>query len=173
MSTKSRIRDEERRTRIHLSLYDRIKFLLLFTLVFFVLVWASMADNPLLSFGDGCSQIFNQRKWLVLLFLIEVVRQLHFALSEILAPYHGIWQKYFGAVDKLIHKLSDWNRYRLSRLIKSILLIILLAVVLGAIYHETPVRALFYAPKALWSADRKSTRLNSSHIPLSRMPSSA
>ena len=29
---------------------------------------------------------------------------------------------------------------------------ILFSIVLGAIYKETPVRALFYAPKALWSA---------------------
>jgi cell division protease FtsH len=152
MSTNSRVRDEDRRTRIHLSIYDRVKFIALFVLVFFVLVWAALADNPLLSFSDGVSQIFNSKKWLAVLVLIEVVRQLHFALSEILAPYHGVWQSYFSFVDKVIHKISDWNRYRLSRLIKSILFVALLAVVLGAIYHETPVRALFYAPKALWSA---------------------
>ena len=55
MSTNSRVRDEDRRTRIHLSVYDRIKFLGLFTLVFFILVWAAMADNPLLNFKDGVS----------------------------------------------------------------------------------------------------------------------
>ena len=31
------------------------------------------------------------------------------------------------------------------------LLVVLLAIVLGAVYKETPVRALFLAPKALWS----------------------
>ena len=152
MMTDSRVRDEDRRTRIHLTFYDRVKFLSLFALVFFILVWAAMADNPLLNFPDGVSQIFNSKKWLVLLFLIEVIRQLHFALSEILAPYHGIWQKYFKFIDRIVHKLSDWNRYRLSRVIKGLLFVVLLAVVLGAIYNETPVRALFYAPKALWSA---------------------
>ena len=88
----SRVRDEDRRTRIHLSTYDRIKFLALFLLVYAVLVWAAMADNPLLNFGDGASQIFESKRWLVGLFLIEIVRQLHFALSEILAPYHGFWK---------------------------------------------------------------------------------
>ena len=77
MSTPSRIRDEERRTRIHLTFYDRIKFLGLFTLVFFILVWAQMADNPLLNFKDGVSQIYNSKKWLAGLFVVEVVRQLH------------------------------------------------------------------------------------------------
>jgi ATP-dependent Zn protease len=115
-------------------------------------VWAALADNPLLSFSDGCIQISKTRWWLFLLFGIEIIRQLHFLLSEILAPYHGFWQKYFLWADNLIHKISDWNRYRLSRVIKGLLFVALLAVVLGAIYKETPVKALFLAPKALWSA---------------------
>jgi ATP-dependent Zn protease len=152
MSTNSRIRDEDRRTRIHLTFYDRIKFLGLFVVVYFTLVWAAMADNPLLTFSDGVKEIFNSKQWLVLLFLVETVRQLHFGLSELLAPYHGVWQRYFKFTDSIIHKISDWNRYRLSRVIKGVLFVVLLAVVLGAIYNETPVRALFFAPKALWSA---------------------
>ena len=107
MSTNSRIKDEDRRTRIHLSIYDRIKFLGLFALVFFVLVWAEMADNPLLTFSDGVVQIFDTKKWLILLVIIEAIRQLHFGLAELLAPYHGIWQRYFNTVDRLLHKISD------------------------------------------------------------------
>jgi ATP-dependent Zn protease len=92
------------------------------------------------------------RNWLLLLFGLEVARQIHFLISELAAPYHGIWQKYFGAVDFALHRLSDWTRYRISRVIKAIIIVFLLAVVLGAIYKETPIRALFLAPKALWSA---------------------
>ena len=41
-------------------------------------------------------------------------------------------------------------------------------------YQEALRNELSYkVPDSEWSADRKSTRLNSSHIPLSRMPSSA
>ena len=152
MSESSRIRDDERKTRVHLTFFDRTKFLLLFLTVYLVLVWAALADNPLLSFSDGSKEIFNSRKWLVLLFIIEVIRQLHFALAELLAPYHGVWQRYFKLVDRIIYKLSDWNRYRLGRVIKGLLLVALLAIVLGAVYHETPVKALFLAPKALWSS---------------------
>ncbi len=152
MSQTSRPRDTDRKTRVHLTFFDRTKFLALFLLVFFVLVWAGMADNPLLTFSDGIREIANSKSWLLVLFGIEVIRQLHFGLAELLAPYHGIWVKYFNFIDRLIHKLSDWNRYRLSRVIKALLLVALLAVVLGAIYKETPVKALFLAPKALWSA---------------------
>ncbi len=152
MSEQSRPRDTDRKTRIHLAFYDRIKFLLLFTIVFFVLAWASMADNPLLSFSDAIVRTAQDRKWLLVLAVVEIVRQLHFLLAELLAPYHGVWLRYFSFVDRLLHKLSDWNRYRLGRVIKWLVFVALLSVVLGAIYKETPVRALFFAPKALWSA---------------------
>ena len=148
----SRQRDSDRTTRVHLSIYDRAKFLLLFTLVYLILVWAAMADNPILSFSDAASEIARGKTWLLGLSVIEILRQMHFLVSELVAPYHGIWQKYFSLVDRLLHTLSDWTRYRLSRVIKALLMVFLLAVVLGAIYKETPVRALFLAPKALWSA---------------------
>lgn len=149
-SQQSRKRDSDRKTRVHLSLYDRIKFLLLFVIVFLVLVWASLADNPLLSVGDAFNEVTRTRTWLIFLVVLEILRQMHFLISELAAPYHGVWQKYFQAVDFALHRLSDWTRYRLSRVIKALLFIVLLAVVLGAIYKETPVRALFLAPSALW-----------------------
>ena len=148
----SRKRDSDRKTRIHLSIYDRCKFLILFTTVFLVLVWSALADNPLLNFTDAVIEIRTTKFWLIALVLVECIRQVHFLIAEFAAPYHGIWQKYFSFTDRMLHKLSDWTRYRLSRVIKWILMIFLLAVVLGAVYKETPVRALFLAPKALWSA---------------------
>jgi hypothetical protein len=61
MSEQSRPRDTDRKTRIHLTFYDRVKFLLLFGVVFFVLAWASMADNPLLSFSDAITRTAQVR----------------------------------------------------------------------------------------------------------------
>ena len=145
-----RQRDSDRKTRVHLSVYDRSKFVLLFAIVYLVLVWAALADNPLLSIGDAFNEITRTRTWLLILVVIEILRQMHFLVSEVAAPYHGIWQKYFQAVDFALHRLSDWTRYRLSRVIKAIIFIALLAVLLGAIYKQTPVRALFLAPSALW-----------------------
>ena len=149
---ESRPRDSDRKTRVHLSLFDRAKFLLLFGLVFLILVWAAMASDPLLSLSDAAITEFNARLWIIVLAGVEVIRQIHFFFAEKAAGYHSIWQRYFALVDKTIHRISDWNRYRLSRAIKALLMVALLAVVLGAIYKETPVKALFLAPQALWSA---------------------
>lgn len=148
----SRPRDTDRRTRIHLSFYDRIKFLLLFAITFLVLTWSSLAENPILSVEDGLRNTASSKSWLIVLAVIEVIRQIHFILAEVLAPYHGIWKRYFDFVDRQIHRLSDWTRFRLSRAIKWALVIFLLAVILGAIYDEPPVKALFLAPKAFLSA---------------------
>ena len=149
---ESRPRDSDRKTRVHLSLFDRAKFLLLFGLVFLILVWAAMASDPLLSLSDAAITEFNARLWIIVLAGVEVIRQIHFFFAEKAAGYHSIWQRYFALVDKTIHRISDWNRYRLSRAIKALLMVALLAVVLGAIYKQTPVKALFLAPQALWSA---------------------
>ncbi len=146
------MRDTDRSTRVHLSFFDRTKFITLFAIVFFVLTWAEMSNNPILGFSDACAMTARQRWWIFLLLAVELLRQVHFLLSELLAPYHGMWQTYFSFVDRTVHHLSDWTRFRLSRAIKALLLVALFAVVLGAIYKEPPARALFFAPKALWSA---------------------
>ena len=148
----SRPRDAERKTRVHLSLYDRTKFITLFTIVFLILVWADMAGDDGLGFTAAVEKSASARWWIFGLLALEALRQTHFLIAELAAPYHGIWQRYFSFTDRLIHKLSDWTRFRISRVIKWLVFITLLSVVLGAIYKETPVRALFYAPKALWSA---------------------
>ena len=148
----SRPRDSDRATRIHLSFFDRIKFFLLFIVVYVVLVWASLANDPILTIHDAIINNLHSRWWLIALFIIEIFRQIHFALAEKLAPYHGAWIKYFAFVNRQITRVSDWNRFRLSRLFRVALLIVLLAVILGAVYKESPVTGLFQAPKALWSA---------------------
>lgn len=148
----SRPRDTDRKTRVHLAFYDRVKFLLFFSAVFFVLVWSDMAADEELAFSQAVTNSSYQRWWIFPLFAVETLRQAHFLVSELLAPYHGFWQRYFTFVDRITHRLSDWTRFRLSRVIKWIVVLSLLSVVLGAIYDETPVRALFLAPQALWSA---------------------
>ena len=148
----SRPRDTDRKTRIHLSFYDRVKFLLLFGITYLVLTWSSLAENPILSVEDALNETARSKSWLLALAAIEVVRQVHFILAELLAPYHGIWSKYFAFTDRQIHRLSDWTRFRLSRIVKWSLVVALLAVILGAIYDEPPIKALFLAPKAFLSA---------------------
>ena len=89
MSDTSRLRDSDRTTRVKLAMFDRFKFLILFSVVFLVLVWSDLANNPILSFSDSVIDNLNSRWWLLLLAFVELIRQIHFFASEHLQPYHG------------------------------------------------------------------------------------
>lgn len=82
-------------TRRPLEFWDRIKFLLLIAGLFWFLVWAEMADNPLLAYRDAYNQTLESRWWLVVLFGAELTRQAHYLLAESSAGYHQLWVRAF------------------------------------------------------------------------------
>src|SRR5690348_544181 len=147
-----RPKDDERPTRKPLPIWDRIKFLVLLTLVWFVLVWSAMASNPLVGFSDALRIESRSGAWVFVLAGLEVLRQIHFLISEHWAAYHRFWtQKVFGGAERITHRrLSDWTRFRLRRLFTWILWIVIAAVVTGKIIHTSPVLALLRAPQLLW-----------------------
>jgi cell division protease FtsH len=146
-------RDDDRPTRPKLSMWDRTKFLMLFAIAFFVLVWAAMAENPLLPFVDSLRLQVRERWWLLALAGVEVLRQLHFLISEHWSGYHRFWtNKVFGGFERTAHRrFSDWTRFRLARALKWLFWIALFAIVAGAVLDTSPFLAIFQAPAILWS----------------------
>ena len=120
-------------TRKRMTLWDRVRLLLLFVVAWLIVVWASMADNPLLPFTDAALIQLRDSQWLLWLAGLEVIRQIHFFISEKSPGYHRFWsEKVFGGFNRAIHRrFSDWTRYRLSRLIKIVLFLALLASALS------------------------------------------
>jgi cell division protease FtsH len=145
-------RDDNRPTRPKLALWDRIKFLLLFVVVFFLLVWNGMANNPILPFQDSMREQLDARPWLLVLAAIEVVRQIHYLISEHWSAYHRFWtHTFFGGFERASHRrLSDWTRFRMARVIKWAVWIAMIAVVAGAVLDTSPFVALVQAPAILW-----------------------
>jgi len=152
--TSSRPRESDRRTRKRLPLWDRVKYFLLLTIVWFVLVWAAMADNPLLPFADAAREQLRAAWWVFALLGLEAIRQIHFLISEHWGGYHQFWtRRIFGGTERLgRRRFSDWTRFRLARVIKWLFLVAILSLVLAKIYDTSPVLALFQAPAALVSA---------------------
>src|SRR5215204_1604919 len=149
----SRPRDDERPTRKPLPLWDRVKFLVLLTALFWFFVWGAMADNPLLPFVDALYDEAEAKWWLFLLGGIEVVRQTHYLVSEHWAAYHRFWtEKVFGGFNRRTGRLNDWTRYRLARAAKLVVFLVILAIVLGTIFDTSPVLALFELPKRIVDA---------------------
>jgi cell division protease FtsH len=135
-------------------LWDRIKFLLLFSAAFFVMVWAAFAGNPILPFEDAMRLELVDASWLVVLFGIELVRQIHYVVGEHSAAYHHFWtDSVFGRSERFSQRrMSPWNRFRLIRAFKWTLFVAIFLFVLGKILNTSPVLAGFMLPALIWSA---------------------
>jgi hypothetical protein len=146
----------ERTTRKRLPIWDRVKFLLLFAVAWFALVWSAMADNPILPFQDALRERLRSGSGITLmaLFGLELLRQAHFLVSEHAAGYHRLWTHgIFGGVERTSHRLfSDWTRFRLIRVVKWLVFLTVLALVLGSALKTSPLMAFFQIPALLWSA---------------------
>ena len=135
-------------------LWHRIRLLVLLGLVWLVVVWSAMADNPLLPFVDAVRIHVVESQWLLWLMGLELLRQIHYFVSERSAGYHRFWSHgVFGGFDRAMkRRFSDWTRFRLARMVKWIAFIVLFAVVAGQILGTSPLLALFAAPALVWQA---------------------
>ena len=104
----SRPRDDDRPTRKPLALWDRVKYLLLLAALFGFFVWADMADNPLLPFVDAVQDEVRDKWWIFALGGLELVRQVHYLISEHWAAYHRFWtNKVFGGFNRRSAGMRD------------------------------------------------------------------
>ncbi len=142
----------DRPTRKRLPLWDRVKFLLLFLLLFWFFVWSEYSDpNPFNTVGDAIDDTVRSKRPLFVLAGVEVVRQLHYLLAERSPRYYRFWaESVFGRFERRVGRLNDWTRYRLARAAKVVMLLVVLSLVLGAIYDVTPATALFELPSRVW-----------------------
>ncbi|MFG1999914.1 AAA family ATPase [Spirillospora sp. NPDC048911] len=141
-------------TRKKQSLWDRVRYVILLTLLWFVLVWAAMADNPLLPFSDAMRQQSTAASWVFVLLGLELVRQAHFFVSERWARYHRFWtHRVFGGFERFTHRrFKPWTRFRVWRAVIWAFWIAVFALVASKILDTSPVLALFEAPALLWKA---------------------
>jgi cell division protease FtsH len=149
-----RPRDDERPTRKPLALWDRVKFLILLVLVWLVLVWSVTTSNPDTGFLDAFRIEVNTGWWVLALIGLELIRQVHFLISERWAAYHRFWtQTFFGGWERESQRtLSDWTRFRLRRVITWAFWIAVIAVVAGKVKQTSPVAALLNMPSYIWHA---------------------
>ena len=78
------------------------------------------------------------------LFGIELIRQIHYLISEHSAAYHQFFtKKVFGGVNRRTSKINAWNRYRMARAAKWLLVLVLGAIILGRALDASPFTAYF------------------------------
>ena len=142
----------EAETRKPLAWWDRIKFLLLFFLLFWFFVWSEVSDdNPFNTFGDALENTLRTKWPLFVAIGLELVRQLHYLVAERSPRYYRFWtEKVFGRWERRTRLLDDWNRYRIARAMKLMVLLGVVSVVIAAMYDVSPVTALFELPSRIW-----------------------
>jgi ATP-dependent Zn protease len=112
-----------------------------------------MSNDPLLGLRDALRQAWRAKWWLEALFALELVRQVHYLISEHSARYHRFWsERVFGGVERRTRRVSDWTRYRIGRVVRVLVAAAFVAIVAGAITHENPVSALFELPRRIFHA---------------------
>ena len=147
-----RPREEDILTRKPMPLWDRIKWLLLLAILWLILVWSIMADNPLVGFADAVRIQLHMGWWVFVLFGLELVHQVHLLISEHWAAYNQFWvNKVWGGWERLTHrKFSAWTRFRVARVFHWVLALVVLAILTGKIIHTTPLLALLRVPAIVW-----------------------
>lgn len=140
-------------TRKPMEAWDRVKFLILFAVVWLGFVAVYTTNNPLESIATAGRLVATNEWWLTLLILAELLRQVHYLVAE----RNAAWNKFFS--ENVVSKFNgissnwdDWTRYRVSRVGKWILALALVSVVAAAHYHVSPFVAPFLIPSAIISA---------------------
>jgi cell division protease FtsH len=149
-----RPREEDVLTRRRLSFWDRSKWLVLLVLIWLLLVWSLMADNPLVGFLDAARIEARSGLWVFVLIGLELLHQLHFFISERSAAYNQFWvKKVWGKWAQFSdRKLSAWTKFKITRVIRWIIVIAVIAIITGKIIHAAPLSALLRIPQIVWSA---------------------
>ena len=139
----SRPRERERTTRRPLSWWDRIKFLLLLAALFGFFVAAEMSDNPLLPFREAFDTTLRSKWWIIALFGLEVLRQIHFLLCERSEGYYSFWRDtVFASWNRRVGGVNAYTRFRVARALKVVLALIIALLILARLFDTT----IFQAP---------------------------
>jgi ATP-dependent Zn protease len=140
----SRPRLDELPTRRRSGVWDRIKILLLLVGLLGFFVAAELADNPILPVSEAVNETLRSKVWLLVLIGLELLRQVHYLVSEHWAKYHQFWTKrVFGGWNRYLGRFNPWNRYRFARAVKWVVAIVVGAIILGRILDTSPFTAYF------------------------------
>jgi cell division protease FtsH len=146
---RSKERDEDRRTRKPTPFWDRIKILLLLIGLWLVLLWATIAGYPAgyLPLSDALTINLQNNGWLLVLAGVELIRQIHYLISERWARYHAFWtDRVFGGLERRAARMYDWTRFRIARIAKVIFWLIIIDLVIANLFDLSPATALFELP---------------------------
>ena len=150
---RSRKRGSEWTTRRPASLWDRVKVLALLLAIFGLLVWKLVAEVEIIPIPDAIAETARAYPWILVLAAIELVRQLHYLVEERSAAYYRFWTHgVFGGLERRTSRMNEWTRFRLGRVLKLLLFLVLLDLVIAQAFGLPIATALFQLPVLLVQA---------------------
>ena len=147
----SRIRDDDRTTRKPLDWWDRVKLLILWLIAYGLTLWSAIINNPIMPFGDAVYEVTYAMPGaaIAVLFVIELVRQVHFIIAESVSGYYLAWKRLFEKSDNRVMKIKPWTRFWLARVFRWVFLIYVAAAITGAFIGVSAIEAFIRAPQLL------------------------
>jgi ATP-dependent Zn protease len=143
----------DRATRRPMAPWDRLKVLTLLVGAWVVMLWSVVASNPNVTLRTALVYSTRAYGWILFLAALECARQLHYLLSENSQAWHEVWtESIFGGFNRWAGSLNPWNRYRASRALKLLFLVVILDLVLARLLALHPAVAIFQAPLLLMRA---------------------
>jgi cell division protease FtsH len=143
MDRPSRPRASERQTRSRAALWDRVKLLVLLSILWLAglaVIWSTTVKPLGGPFSDALRIAANDYAWILILMTIEFVRQIHYFIEERSKGYYTFWQDtMFGGANRTLGKMNEWTRYRVGRAFKFFLILFVLSTLLGRIFNTDPV----------------------------------
>jgi ATP-dependent Zn protease len=146
-----------RATRRRADMWDRVKILVLLGVIIGAII-ASSDDLGFISLWEVTVEFFSSPAGIALgtLFLLEVLRQVHYFLSERSAGYNSFWQdSVFGGMERWTHAhMKPWTRFRVARFIRWAVYLFVFALLVDYFVEEVngPLEALVEAPRLLVDA---------------------
>ena len=141
-------------TRRKLDRWDRIKFLVILGVFIVIVLWTKVSA-PFVTVGDALADMSRETLGgiLLILFMLEVLRQIHYLMSERSSAYHLFWaDKVFGGAERQITKRTKpWTRFRVGRLFRRFLIVFIYGTIITLFVSDinNPIQAIVETPRLI------------------------
>lgn len=132
--------------------FDRAKVLVGIATLFGFCIAKYHAELPIISWGLALTNQLSAKTWLLWLAGIELIRQVHYLISERNVGWHQFWTaRVFGGWDRFWGRRNPWFRFRMARLIKRLIFVFIAIIVLAAIWGKDPFETAVEAPLRIYN----------------------
>ena len=142
------VEDREDRVRRKMIMWDRIKVLVILGVLLVIFITSKRAQLPIMTWTDAWRDQIRAKWWMPVVAGIELLRQIHYVISERSPGWHGFWQrKMFGGWERRLSRWNPWNRFRLQRAGKRAIFAAIVGVYFASRWNVSFFEALATSPR--------------------------